>query len=141
LVATVVALTTVVAAVTAAHISAPEHGLPLHTLTGGSTVRPLAGATAYLTLIGLVAFAAAVLIRNLTGSLATMLGLVVIVSPVLHTVAEWAMYMPDIAGAQLYQTEPRIGGRLSPLAGGALLLAWSVGALAISAMTFQRRDA
>jgi ABC-type transport system involved in multi-copper enzyme maturation permease subunit len=137
LVAMVVASTTVVAAVTAAHIAVPEHRLPLHTLAAESTVRHLAGAIAYLTLIGLVALAAAVLIRNPTGSLATMLGLVLVVSPLLHMVTEWATYLPDVAGAQLYQPEPE----LSPLAGGTLLLAWTAGALTVSAMAFQRRDA
>lgn len=96
-------------------------------------------AAVYLALIGLFALALAMLLRSLLASVAAMLVLIFIASPLLSGYPELARWMPDVAGREFYVA----GGDdlLAPMAGLIVLLAWimSVGVVAVA--TFVRRDA
>lgn len=96
----------------------------------------LPGTTVYLIMIGLFALALALLLRSLTGTAATLTALVFVVSPLLAAATEAAEHLPDRAGASLYRP-----GALSPWEGGAVMAAWLMIALAITVVTFTRRDA
>lgn len=100
---------------------------------------PVAGAVSYLVLIGLLAFATAVLLRSLVPPLVTMLGLVLVASPVLGGITEGARYLPDRAGRLLYA--PDADAVLTPAAGGLVLLAWIVVVAAAAVAAFLHRDA
>ena len=99
----------------------------------------LAGMVAYLSLIGLLALAATVLLRSLVASLVVMEALVLIVSPLLATATEHARWLPDRAGARLYL--PAVEGAWGWEAGGAVLAGWIVVAAAAGAVAFLARDA
>jgi ABC-2 type transport system permease protein len=106
--ATLTALTTVLTSGFAAHgtldVAVTEFGY-------------LLGATGDLVLIGLLAFAVAVLTRSLVGALVTMLTLVFAVSPLLATMTPLARYLPGQTAG------------------------WTVLVLAAAAVTFTKRDA
>jgi ABC-2 type transport system permease protein len=87
-------------------------------------------------LISLLAGAAGLLIRNLVGTLVTMLSLVIVVSPLLASVTRFANYLPDRAGALLYRS-----GALTPTEGGAVLGGWIVLVGAVAVVVFLRKDA
>ncbi|MEU6645175.1 hypothetical protein ABZ863_21805 [Saccharomonospora sp. NPDC046836] len=99
------------------------------------TARSL-GATTYLTLIGLLGLAAAVVLRSLAGTFALMATLVLVASPLLVSVTALARYLPDRAGMQLYQP-----GDLTAIHGGAVMTAWIMAALTLAIVTFVKRDA
>ncbi len=97
-----------------------------------------AGAVLYLVLIALLAHAAAVLARALTPALVTVLGLLLVASPVLGAVTEHARWLPDRAGGLLYLGHA--DGPLTPTGGGLVTLAYVVTALAVAASAFVARD-
>ena len=101
--------------------------------------RPLAGAAAYLVLIGLLALALAVLLRSQLPPLVTMLGLVLVLSPLLSGLTEHARWLPDRAGSLLYQ--PGADTVLTPAAGALVLLCWTAATGAAAAAAFLARDA
>ncbi|MEE6281749.1 hypothetical protein [Georgenia sunbinii] len=83
----------------------------------------LAGAVIYLAVIGVLAHAAAMLLRHVMPALTVVLGLLLIISPVLAGATEHARWLPDRAAAQLYQaTDPA----LSPVGGVAVAVGWIV---------------
>ncbi|HRL48231.1 MAG TPA: hypothetical protein PLA49_02510 [Propioniciclava sp.] len=100
---------------------------------------PLTGAAIYLVLIGLLALAAAVLMRSLIGPLVTMLALVLIVSPLLAGYTEHARVLPDRAGRLLYLPDSDPG--LTPGTGALILLAWIAATALAAVVAFTRRDA
>lgn len=104
-------------------------------VTGFSGIRVL-GATVYLTLIGLLSLATAVILRGLVGTITLMTTLVLVVSPLLAPVVSLAKYLPDQAGTQLYQPID-----LSALHSGTILTGWILAMLTVAAVTFTRRDA
>ncbi|OZV74589.1 hypothetical protein CA850_30130 [Micromonospora echinospora] len=91
----------------------------------------LAGAAAYLTLIGLLSHAVALLVRHLVPALVGTLSLVLIISPALAGVTEHARWLPDRAIAQLYD---KTDTALTPVTGALVALAWIVliGSVAIA---------
>ena len=101
--------------------------------------RPLAGAAAYLVLIGLLALALAVLLRSQLPPLVAMLGLVLVLSPLLSGLTEHARWLPDRAGSLLYQ--PGADTVLTPAAGALVLLCWTAATGAAAAAAFLARDA
>ncbi len=104
----------------------------------GVAVWPLLGACAYLTLVGLLSHAVAVLVRHLVPALVAMLTVVLVVSPLLGTMTEQARWLPDRAGGLL------MGGSDTALDAGSgtlVLLGWvaAVGGMAVVRAT--RTDA
>ncbi len=107
--------------------------------SGGAVPSMLVGAVLYLALIGLLAFAVAILVRHLAPALVVMLVLVLIASPLVGAASEHARWLPDRAGGLLYL--PDTDAVLSVATGAAVLLGWVVATWAAAAATFAARDA
>jgi len=123
----------------------------------GSVAMPLLGASVYLTLIGLLAFAVGIILRSTAGAIASVLGLM-LVAPVIvqliqgFTNAKWLgtvnNVLPQNAGQPLMQfgTEDTSGWHDGVLAlggwsGFAVLAAWAVVATVTALVLAQKRDA
>lgn len=123
----------------------------------GSVAMPLLGASVYVTLIGLLAFAVGVIVRSTAGTIAGVLGLL-LVAPVIvqlvqgFTNAKWLgtlnNVLPQNAGQPLMQfgTEGSSGWHDGVLAlggwsGFAVLTAWVVVAMVTALVLAQKRDA
>lgn len=106
---------------------------------GRTDTRLLVGAGAYLVLTGLLSLVTALLLRSLIPPLVALLSLVLIVSPLLKALTNYAWYLPDRAGSLLYQ--PEAGAALTPGAGTLILLAWIATITAAALTEFHNRDA
>ena len=124
----VVAAGTALATVLAAALG--SHGAPVQ-------VWLMLGAAGYLVLIGLLAGAVAVLVRNFVATLVLVLIVVLVVSPALAAVTRLAAYLPDRAGTVLYQSN----GILTLVQGAAVLGTWLAMLLSAAAVSFTTRDA
>lgn len=100
---------------------------------------PIAGATVYLVLIGLLALALATVLRSLIPPLVGMLVLVLVVSPLLAGYTEHARWLPDRAGRLLYL--PDADPLLTPATATIVLLAWAGSAALAAGHMFLSRDA
>ena len=115
---TLAAVTLPVAAVTAAISTLPA---------GGGTWTP--AATAYLTLTTLLAAAVTGVVRHALPALVLLLSLYFIAGPLLRArFGAFSAYLPDTAA-------------LDQSRGAAATITWTVTALALAALTFNRRDA
>ncbi|GAB3811305.1 ABC transporter permease [Kribbella italica] len=94
----------------------------------------IAGATAYLVLVGLLAAAVTVVIRSLIPALTALLVGVVVASPLLGTVTDYARWLPDQAGRALYSPDAEPFGPV-------VLLAWVLFSGTAAAAAFVSRDA
>lgn len=122
-----------------------------------SVAMPLLGASVYLTLIALLAFAVGVVLRSTAGAIAGVLGLMLVAPVVVQLVqsftgAKWlgtlTNLLPQNAGQPLMQfgTEVTAGWHDGVLAlggwsGFAVLLAWVVVASATALVLVEKRDA
>lgn len=122
-----------------------------------SVAMPLLGASVYLTLIALLAFAVGVVLRSTAGAIATVLGLMLVAPVVVQLVqgftnATWLgtlnNLLPQNAGQPLMQfgAEDTSGWHDGVLAlggwsGFAVLAAWVVAASATALVLAQKRDA
>lgn len=104
----------------------------------GSPPQALVGAAAYLALIGLLAHAAAVLLRHLVPALVTTLVLVLILPP-LVSFSEHARWLPSRAGALLY--DPEADALLTSGTGTLVLAGWIVAVGGAALLTSRARDA
>jgi len=95
------------------------------------------GAAAYLTLIGLLAFTVALIVRHLVPALVGTLCLVLILSPLLAAVTKHARWLPDRAAAELYHPTDSV---LTATTGTLVALAWIAVLGAVATVSFQRRD-
>ncbi|WP_439692397.1 ABC transporter permease subunit [Curtobacterium sp. SP.BCo] len=123
----------------------------------GGVAMPLLGASVYLTLIGLLAFAVGIVLRSTAGAIAGVLGLMLVAPVVVQLVqgftdAKWLgtvnNLLPQNAGQPLMQfgTEDTSGWHDGVLAlggwsGFAVLTAWVVVATATALVLAQKRDA
>lgn len=96
-------------------------------------------AAAYLVLVGVLAFAVALLVRGLLVALGGVLALVFVLSPLLASLTEYAAYLPDLAGARMFRPGPP--DVLTPAQGAAVLIAWTACLLGAAVAVFARRDA
>lgn len=131
----------VAVAVAAVQLVLGERAQPLGEQFAEVGVRPLAGAVAYLVLVGLFGYAVAVPARSPVTALVVLLPVLLLVPPLLDAVTDHAEYLPSPAGAQMYQPGPVPDGALGPLLGGAVMAGWTVAAFAVAAAVFHRRDA
>lgn len=106
---------------------------------GAGSLRPVAGAAAHLVLVGLLAFALAVLLRALIPPLVAMLGLLLVVSPLLASATEHARWLPDRAGRALYL--PGSDAVMTPTAGALVLVGWVAVVGGAATWAFLARDA
>jgi ABC-2 type transport system permease protein len=105
--------------------------------------RALAGAAAYLVLMGLLAAGIAVMTRSTVAPLAILIPVVLVGSHLLTLIGATkviARYFPDQAGAQMLAIHPDAGS-LSPTVGLAVMLAWVAAALAGGYLRHRLRDA
>ncbi|MFI5490795.1 hypothetical protein [Micromonospora echinaurantiaca] len=106
-----------------------------------TSIGPLLGAVAYLLLISVLAYAVALLTRDVLAALVIMLGLVYVASPLLTRVTTAARYLPDRAGTQMYQPASSYDATLTAVQGGVLMATWVALTLALATVMFIRRDA
>jgi len=106
---------------------------------GAVPVGPVAGAVAHLVLVGLLAFALALLLRALVPALVGMLSLLLVVPPLLAGVTEHARWLPDRAGRALYA--PGADAVLTPATGALVLAGWIAVVGGGAAWAFFARDA
>lgn len=100
------------------------------------------GACAYLVLTALLSAAVATVVRHSIAALTGLLCHYFIAGPLLRDRAAFATYLPDTAGYSMwFQGGAGRGGALSVFGGTAVLVGWSVVAVAVAAVTFLRRDA
>lgn len=107
--------------------------------TTSAELMVLLGVTAYWVLIALFTFSLAMLLRSGLIAMGIVLALVLAVSMHLLNVTPLARYLPDQAGAQLYQPPPILDGDLGPSVGGLILLAWTLSALTVAAIAFHHQ--
>lgn len=162
LLVTVVAIFVVglVAIVVTALLTAPilaGKGVDSH-LFDSDVMLALVGGAGYLALIAALAFSIGAILRNSAGGIASALGLILVVPPILSiissiTQATWirnvAAFLPSSAGEKMFAlapaaTTPQPSTELVTLTGGEgllVLLAWVVVLLAIATVLVKRRDA
>lgn len=133
---TVTAVLTVGVGLLAAAVTQAAMGI---SVTGGDAKSwALSGAVLYLSLIGLLAHAVALLVRHLVPALVTMLALVLIASPLVAAATEHARWLPDRAGSLLYI--PDADPVLTAGTGALVMLGWILVAGMAGAVRFTTRD-
>ncbi|TFH74255.1 ABC transporter permease [Cellulomonas sp. HD19AZ1] len=142
------ALVLLVAAVTVPACLAVAHVLVGDVPDGGAphdAVARTVGTAVYWALTALLALAVTVVTRS---GLVPLVVLVVNSSTVSFSLlvgrlTPLARFLPDAAGISLFARdwEPPGGVALAPLAGGLVMAAWAVGALAVAGLVLTRRDA
>jgi ABC-type transport system involved in multi-copper enzyme maturation permease subunit len=144
----VAALSTLLIAVPATVLTylATEFALGTHgaSLLADGVPRAMLGAIGYLTLMCMLAAGAAMMSRSAILPLAVLLPLVLAGSQILSVIGatkQLARYLPDQAGMRMLAVHPADGGKLSPLAGTAVLVAWTVVVLAGGFAALRNRDA
>jgi ABC-2 type transport system permease protein len=116
------------------------------TLSTSGVLRATIGGILYLIVLGLFAMAIGGLIRHTAGAIATVIGLVLVVPPLIGlipgTVANHIHgYFPTVAGQLVGQTTEQAGDVLSPWQGFGVFCLWTVVLLAGCAVMLTRRDA
>jgi ABC-2 type transport system permease protein len=116
------------------------------TLGQPGVLRATLGGIAYLIVLGIFAMAIGGLIRHTAGAIATVIGLVLVVPPLIGlipgTIANHVHgYMPTVAGQLIGQTHQQAADVLSPWQGFGVFCLWTVILLAAAAVLLARRDA
>jgi ABC-2 type transport system permease protein len=116
------------------------------TLSQPGVTRAVIGGILYLAVLGLFALAIGGLIRHTAAAVATVIGLILVVPPLVSlipgTIANHIHgYLPTVAGELVAQTAERPGDVLSPWQGFGVFCAWTAVLLAASAWLLVRRDA
>jgi len=116
------------------------------TLGTPGVLRATFGGILYLIVLGLLAMAVGGLIRHTAGAIATVIGFILVVPPLIGlipgTIAHHiAGYLPAQAGALVAQTTEQSGDVLSPWQGFGVLCLWTAVLLAGAAVLLARRDA
>jgi ABC-2 type transport system permease protein len=132
-------------------------GVDFH-LFDSDVMLALLGGAGYLALIAALAFGAGAILRNSAGGIASALGLILVVPPILSIIARitnatWvqnvAAFLPSNAGEKMFALAPSGAAASAPsdvitlTAGSGLLVlvAWVVVFLAIATVLVKRRDA
>jgi len=126
-------------------------------LADGALWLSIAGAAAYLALIGLFSLAIGALIRNSAGGIAAALGSILVLPTIISiftviTQAEWVAnlsnLLPSNAGARMYaypvdamQDPFMVSAPLEPWQGALVLLIWIAALFALASVLLKRRDA
>jgi ABC-2 type transport system permease protein len=134
---TVTAAATIGASLVAVALTQSLLDAPASALRANGESWTLAGAAAYLVLIALLSHTVAVLSRHLVPALVGMLSLVLIVSPLLASFTEHARWLPDRAGARLYDPTDTV---LTATTGALVLGGWISVTGAVAIARFIRSD-
>lgn len=136
-----VAAVAVTAGVAVARFSLPDAPMP----GGGATVRAVAGASSYLMLTALLAYAVAMTARRTVPAVTVLVCLYFVVGPLLRDRTSTVAYLPETAGSRLWlpttDASADVGADLTRAEGAAIVVAWAVAALAVALVAFRRRDA
>ena len=97
------------------------------------------GVVLYWILIALFTYALSVVLRSGLAAMGTVLAMALIVSTYMVNITPLAKFLPDQAGAQLYQLPPSAPGDLGPATGGLVLAAWVFAALIAALVLFRRQ--
>ncbi|MDR6438228.1 ABC-type transport system involved in multi-copper enzyme maturation permease subunit [Paenarthrobacter nicotinovorans] len=97
------------------------------------------GVVLYWILIALFTYALSVVLRSGLAAMGTVLAMALIVSTYLVNITPFAKFLPDQAGAQLYQLPHPAPGDLGPATGGLVLAVWVVAALIAALVLFRRQ--
>lgn len=108
--------------------------------SAGEQGRVLLGYSLYATLIALLTFALAVLLRNSLTAMGIVLALALAVSAYLERLTPAARFLPDRAGAQLFLAQPPAAGEPGSVLGGLVLLGWVAAALTAALIVLRRRS-
>jgi ABC-2 type transport system permease protein len=116
------------------------------TLGQPGVLRATIGGILYLIVLGLFAMAIGGLIRHTAGAIATVIGLVIVVPPLISlipgTIANHIHgYFPTVAGQLVGQTIQESGDVLSPWQGFGVFCLWTAVLLAACSVLLVRRDA
>lgn len=115
-------------------------------LSAPGATRAVIGVGLYLTVLGLLALAIGALIRHTAGAIATVIGVVLVV-PILANFlpGSWGAhlnaYLPEQAGALIYQARPAASALLTPWQGFGVFCAWTLVLLVAAGVLLIRRDA
>lgn len=131
-------------------------GVDVH-LFDSDVMLALLGGAGYLALIAALAFSIGAILRNSAGGIASALGLILVVPPILSIIsavtnATWVRnvgaFLPSSAGEKMFAIAPKVAAQapadLVVLNGGEgllVLVAWVVVLLAIATVLVKRRDA
>ncbi|WP_369745738.1 hypothetical protein [Paenarthrobacter sp. AMU7] len=107
--------------------------------TPQATSGVLWGVILYWVLIALFTYALSVVLRSGLAAMGTVLAMALIVSTYLVNITPLAKFLPDQAGAQLYQLPPPTPGDLGPATGGVVLAVWVAAALITAHLLFRRQ--
>lgn len=118
-----------------------RHGRPAAEVFAALGWRPV-GAVLFWVLTALLAAAITVFTRSGIVPMALLITncSVVSFSFLLTKVTDLAMYLPDVAGAQMFTTSYPAASVLPPVTGGAVMAAWAIGLLLLAGYVLQRRD-
>jgi ABC-2 type transport system permease protein len=112
-------------------------------LVDADVLQVLAGGAVFLALVAVLSTALGSLFRSTAAGMGAVLGLL-LVAPVLLPMVpgiggELAGWLPSTAGMMLFQSAAQAGWQ-PIVTGGLVLLAWTVGAVALGGVRFMRRD-
>jgi hypothetical protein len=116
------------------------------TLGQPGVLRATIGGILYLTVLALFALAIGGLIRHTAGAIATVVGLILVVPPLVGLIpgtiaAHVHAYLPTVAGPLIGQTAQQSGDLLSPWQGFGVFCLWAAVLLAACGWLLDRRDA
>jgi len=143
----------VVGSVLAGHLILPGHGFTaargFHPvwLSYGPTLRAACGSVLYLTLISLLSFGVAVIVRDSAVAIGTVLALLYLFPILLAFIgnAHWQhrleRWTPTVAGLTIQDTTGLRSLAITPWAGLGVLALWAAGALLAGGLAFRLRDA
>lgn len=115
-------------------------------LADENVLRAVVGAGLYAALLGLFSVAVGALIRHTAGAIATVIGLVLVISPLTQLLPgslgdDVHAYLPTVAGALITQAHRHTSDLLGPWQGLGVFCLWTAVLLAAAAVWFRRRDA
>ncbi len=122
------------------------HSKVIVSLSDPGVARAVVGSGLYLAVLGLLALAIGTLLRHTAGSIATVIG-VVLVLPILAGLlpGSWGAhinaYLPEQAGTLITHAHQSSSDLLSPWQGFGILCAWTALLLIAAAWMLRRRDA
>ncbi|KTD86661.1 ABC transporter permease [Paenibacillus etheri] len=109
-------------------------------------IKPLLGATGYLTLTTLLSAAIGALLRRTTPALVVLLGYYFIVSPLtrvfLPSIKNYLNFFPDTAGSYMYMPPSSDElNVLTPMQGTGISMIWTLSFITVAIVFYRKRDA
>lgn len=111
-----------------------------------TVIKPLLGATGYLTLTTLLSAAIGALLRRTTPALVVLLGYYFIVSPLtrvfLPSIKNYLNFFPDTAGSYMYMPPSSDElNVLTPMQGTGISVLWTLSFITVAIVFYRKRDA